>query len=61
MIFLYQHFKPNPYFENTTLSKEFVVDSSGDSNITGSTIQWKEGKVCSKWNVPLCIHVDSFN
>ena len=40
-----QYFRPNPYFENAMLSKEYVLDSSGDSNVIGTEIKWKPGMV----------------
>jgi nucleosome assembly protein 1-like 1 len=45
------HFKENEYFENKTLTKNYVVSPSllddknpNLSDITGSTIEWKAGK-----------------
>ena len=38
------HFDKNPYFENDTLAKEFLLGSSGDPASTSTTIQWKEGQ-----------------
>ena len=41
-----QHFKPNPYFTNEVLSKEIVIEGSGEASIEGTEIKWKPGKVC---------------
>lgn len=44
------HFKENPYFSNTELSKEFHLGTSGEDEIAGdptsknTDISWKEGK-----------------
>ncbi|XP_078444796.1 NAP1-related protein 2-like [Wolffia australiana] len=37
-------FSPNPYFEDTKLTKTFSFFDDGTTNITGSKIRWKEGK-----------------
>lgn len=40
-----QFFRPNPYFENEVLSKEYALDANGESMIKGTEIKWKPGKV----------------
>ena len=40
-----QYFKPNPYFMNEVLSKEIVMENSGETSIEGTEIKWKPGKV----------------
>ncbi|KAF9625961.1 hypothetical protein IFM89_028347 [Coptis chinensis] len=37
------NFKPNPYFEDTELSKTFVYPEDELTLVTGTTIKWKEG------------------
>ncbi|WOL02698.1 hypothetical protein Cni_G11417 [Canna indica] len=37
------YFSPNPYFEDTSLTKAYSFFDEGTSNITGTTIKWKEG------------------
>ncbi|ONK73920.1 uncharacterized protein A4U43_C03F940 [Asparagus officinalis] len=37
-------FSPNPYFEDTKLTKAFSFSDEGAVNITGTSIKWKEGK-----------------
>jgi template-activating factor I len=37
-------FRPNPYFENEVLSKEYALDTNGESMIKGTEIKWKPGK-----------------
>ncbi|KAL8529597.1 hypothetical protein ACS0TY_006868 [Phlomoides rotata] len=37
------HFKPNPYFENSTLTKTFSFPEEGTNDITATPIKWKEG------------------
>ncbi|KAK1309325.1 hypothetical protein QJS10_CPA09g01479 [Acorus calamus] len=37
------NFSPNPYFEDTKLTKEFTFFDEGTSSITGTHIKWKEG------------------
>ncbi|KAL0421915.1 UNVERIFIED_CONTAM: NAP1-related protein 2 [Sesamum latifolium] len=37
------HFKPNPYFEDTKLTKTFTFLEEGTTKITATTIKWKEG------------------
>lgn len=55
-----QHFRQNPYFENEVLSKEVIMEGSGETSVTGTEINWKEGKVhlwehCNTWwSVPNC-------
>lgn len=36
-------FSPNPYFEDTKLTKAFSFADDGTTNMTGTTIKWKEG------------------
>ncbi|KAK1289765.1 hypothetical protein QJS10_CPB18g01357 [Acorus calamus] len=38
------NFKPNPYFEDTKLTKTFSFFDEGTTSITGTQIKWKEGK-----------------
>lgn len=42
------HFKENPYFENSVISKEFHMNETGDPSSTSTTIEWKEGKDLTK-------------
>ncbi|XP_010258384.1 PREDICTED: NAP1-related protein 2-like [Nelumbo nucifera] len=37
------NFNPNPYFEDTKLTKTFTFFDEGTTKITGTTIKWKEG------------------
>lgn len=37
------NFKPNPYFEDTKLTKTFKFSEEGTTKITGTNIKWKEG------------------
>ncbi|XP_038970423.1 formin-like protein 18 isoform X2 [Phoenix dactylifera] len=37
------NFSPNPYFEDTKLVKTYSFTEEGTTNITGTTIKWKEG------------------
>ncbi|KAK9996057.1 hypothetical protein SO802_020743 [Lithocarpus litseifolius] len=38
------HFNPNPYFEDTKLTKTFTyADDEGATKITATSIKWKEG------------------
>ncbi|XP_065013522.1 NAP1-related protein 2-like isoform X1 [Musa acuminata AAA Group] len=37
------NFSPNPYFEDTCLTKTYSFFDEGTTNITGTTIKWKEG------------------
>ena len=37
-------FSANPYFENTVLTKEFQLGSTGDPASVSTAIQWKEGQ-----------------
>ncbi|KAK4370880.1 hypothetical protein RND71_010355 [Anisodus tanguticus] len=39
-----KNFKPNPFFENSKLSKTYTVLEDGRTKITATTIKWKEGK-----------------
>ncbi|KAK9109806.1 hypothetical protein Sjap_017866 [Stephania japonica] len=39
-----QNFNPNPFFEDTKLTKTFLFSNEGTTKITGTTIKWKEGK-----------------
>lgn len=44
--FFPQNFNPNPYFEDTKLTKTFTfLDDEGSVKITATTIKWKEGMV----------------
>lgn len=36
-------FSPNPYFEDAKLTKTFSFSDEGTTDITGTTIKWKEG------------------
>ncbi|KAK7347270.1 hypothetical protein VNO80_21798 [Phaseolus coccineus] len=38
------NFNPNPYFENTKLTKTFTFFEEGSTKITATPIKWKEGK-----------------
>ncbi|XP_020105580.1 NAP1-related protein 2-like isoform X2 [Ananas comosus] len=40
------NFSPNPYFEDTCLRKTYSFSDEGTTNITGTTIKWKEGMNC---------------
>ncbi|XP_042440114.1 NAP1-related protein 2-like isoform X1 [Zingiber officinale] len=37
------NFSPNPYFEDSSLTKTYSFFDEGITNITGTTIEWKEG------------------
>ncbi|KAL3819404.1 hypothetical protein ACJIZ3_005361 [Penstemon smallii] len=37
------NFKPNPYFEDTKLTKTFTFLEEGTTKITATSIKWKEG------------------
>ncbi|XP_042434028.1 NAP1-related protein 2-like [Zingiber officinale] len=37
------NFSPNPYFEDTSLTKTYSFFDEGTTKITGTTIKWKEG------------------
>ncbi|XP_074583170.1 NAP1-related protein 2-like [Curcuma longa] len=37
------NFSPNPYFEDSSLTKTYSFFDEGITNITGTTIKWKEG------------------
>lgn len=43
--FFFQNFNPNPYFEDTKLTKTFTFLEEGTTTITATPIKWKEGKV----------------
>lgn len=43
--FVCQHFKPNPYFEDSKLTKTFTFLEEGTTKITATNIKWKEGMV----------------
>lgn len=45
IFYYFQHFKANPYFENTTLTKTFSFPEEGTNAITATQIKWKEGMV----------------
>jgi len=38
------HFKPNEFFEDDVLTKEFHLGTSGDPTSKSTPIRWKEGK-----------------
>ncbi|XP_022889833.1 NAP1-related protein 2-like [Olea europaea var. sylvestris] len=38
------NFKPNPYFEDTKLTKTFTFLEDGTTKISSTSIKWKEGK-----------------
>ncbi|KAF1887263.1 hypothetical protein Lal_00040863 [Lupinus albus] len=38
------NFKPNPYFEDTKLTKTYTFHDEGATKITATPIKWKEGK-----------------
>ncbi|KAL3335551.1 hypothetical protein AABB24_031664 [Solanum stoloniferum] len=38
------NFKPNPFFENSKLSKTYTFLEDGPTKITATPIKWKEGK-----------------
>ncbi|KAG4400918.1 hypothetical protein AAZX31_07G150900 [Glycine max] len=38
------NFNPNPYFQNTKLTKTFTFLEEGTTKITATPIKWKEGK-----------------
>ncbi|KAK7292215.1 hypothetical protein RIF29_07991 [Crotalaria pallida] len=38
------NFKPNPYFEDTKLSKTYSFLDEGPTTVTATPIKWKEGK-----------------
>lgn len=40
-----QNFSPNPYFEDTCLTKTYSFFDEGTTNITSTMIKWKEGMV----------------
>ncbi|XP_058096523.1 NAP1-related protein 2-like isoform X2 [Magnolia sinica] len=46
------HFSPNPYFEDTKLTKTFSFYDEGTTKITGTTIKWKEGMNIANGAVP---------
>jgi template-activating factor I len=37
------HFSPNPYFEDTKITKSFTFLDEGTTKITATSIKWKEG------------------
>jgi len=41
-------FDPNPFFKNSTLSKEFRYDKDGNLTVIPTPIDWKEGKDLTK-------------
>lgn len=43
--FLLQNFRPNPYFEDTKLTKTYTYLDEGITNVTATEIKWKEGMV----------------
>lgn len=38
------HFDANPYFDNTTLTKEFCLGAASGPSSNSTPINWKEGK-----------------
>ena len=44
-LFFLQHFRPNPYFENEVVSKEFHLNETGDPKSKATPIRWKPNKV----------------
>lgn len=46
--FIWQNFNPNPYFEDTKITKSFTFLDEGTTKITATSIKWKEGKVKSQ-------------
>ncbi|KAF1875414.1 hypothetical protein Lal_00006042 [Lupinus albus] len=38
------NFKPNPYFEDTKLTKTYIFLDEGTTKITATPIKWKDGK-----------------
>lgn len=40
-----QNFSPNPYFEDTKLTKTITFLDEGTTKITATSIKWKEGMV----------------
>ncbi|KRH65520.2 hypothetical protein GLYMA_03G042100v4 [Glycine max] len=38
------NFNPNPYFQNTKLTKTFTFLEEGTTKISATLIKWKEGK-----------------
>ncbi|KAK2973539.1 hypothetical protein RJ640_010594 [Escallonia rubra] len=38
------NFKPNPYFEDSKLTKSFTFLDEGTTKVTATSIKWKEGK-----------------
>ena len=42
---LLQYFRPNPYFSNPSLSKEYTLETTGETTVVGTEINWKEGMV----------------
>lgn len=45
LCFIVQTFSPNPYFEDTKLTKTFSFADDGTTNMTGTAIKWREGMV----------------
>ncbi|KAL2633186.1 hypothetical protein R1flu_004665 [Riccia fluitans] len=45
-------FKPNPYFEDTKLTKVFKFSDEGTTSVTGSTPKWKDGMDLTNGVVP---------
>lgn len=41
----FQNFRPNPYFEDTKLTKTFTFLDEGSTKISATSIKWKEGSV----------------
>lgn len=47
-VFCIQNFSPNPYFEDTRLTKTFTFLDEGTTKVTATSIKWKEGMVSSR-------------
>ena len=43
--FTIQNFNPNPFFEDTKLTKTFTFCDEGITKISATSIKWKEGMV----------------
>ncbi|KAJ6801257.1 NAP1-related protein 2-like isoform X2 [Iris pallida] len=59
-------FSPNPYFEDTKLTKTYHFSDEGTTNVTGTKIKWKEGMgisngfPCEKKTVKRALTEESF-
>ncbi|XP_072176836.1 protein SET-like [Diadema setosum] len=45
------YFRPNPYFENDVISKEFHLNETGDPKSNATSIRWKPNKDLTKRNL----------